>query len=252
MRTERGGRGTQVERGRDDGQASSQATARRLEAGQAYRLNGEVDWASQGRGQRWLGPGFLRRRLSPRSLYCCARPRRTPSISLSIRPCLGPFCPRSQSLGLFTASCCTLAPFVDNKPRRRGYMAEAITIPSPSVFLSSPVESASPHPPVTTTTIISSSTTPPPSASPKEAPRRRSHAPKPKPIDAAPNPPSNGVTKRKQSKSRNGNIDPGLIAGDKLCPTSHSHRDGATAVHPHRTHPLMYSPQVAALARPNG
>ncbi|KAK7561683.1 fungal-specific transcription factor domain-containing protein [Phyllosticta citricarpa] len=54
-------------------------------------------------------------------------------------------------------------------------MAEAITIPSPSVFLSSP-----------------------------EAPRRRSHAPKPKPADAAPNPPSNGVTKRKQSKSRNG------------------------------------------------
>ncbi|KAK8216112.1 fungal-specific transcription factor domain-containing protein [Phyllosticta capitalensis] len=85
-------------------------------------------------------------------------------------------------------------------------MAEAITIPSPSVFLSSPVESASSHPPVvaTTSTTTNPSTTPPPVASPKEAPRRRSHAPKPKPVDAAPNPPPNGVTKRKQSKSRNG------------------------------------------------
>ncbi|EOD45401.1 c6 finger domain-containing protein [Neofusicoccum parvum] len=78
-------------------------------------------------------------------------------------------------------------------------MAEAITIPSPSVFLSSPVEAAPQHPPSTT------------AHSQPPGKRRPSSTPKASRADgdACQNTtanPANGVTKRKQSKSRNGCI----------------------------------------------
>ena len=62
-------------------------------------------------------------------------------------------------------------------------MAETITIPSPSVFLRSPVQSSAAKPPA------------------KTSPKRPSVSTKPSVNDQSQN---NGVTKRKQSKSRNG------------------------------------------------
>lgn len=90
---------------------------------------------------------------------------------------------------------CTLA-----EPLR--YMAEAITIPSPSVFLSSPVEAAPQH----------HNTNPP-------AKRRPSTTPsKAKPVDGdAANITNGAITKRKQSKSRNG-MSLLILTADKLRP----------------------------------
>ncbi|KAF2136581.1 uncharacterized protein K452DRAFT_313081 [Aplosporella prunicola CBS 121167] len=107
------------------------------------------------------------------------------------RSCLARLRPQPQHSGTPPAYCCILALSAANDPLR--FMAEAITIPSPSAFLSSPAEAA-----LTTT-------------SPQPQPRRRSPAtPKPKPpLAEAPTTsktPPQPITKRKQSKSRNGTV----------------------------------------------
>ncbi|KAL1614857.1 hypothetical protein SLS54_009411 [Diplodia seriata] len=82
-------------------------------------------------------------------------------------------------------------------------MAEAITIPSPSVFLSSPVEAAPQQ-----QHHHRRDDTPAPASPPKQ--RRPSKTPKAKAADGdaaqTSSNPAGGVTKRKQSKSRNGCI----------------------------------------------